>query len=230
MFEFKNVLVVASHPDDEVLGCGGTLYNLKKNGAKISGLFLSDGESSRKHLKINKLILNRKKQAIKAGKIIGIKKSIFGNFPDNLMDSVPLLKIIQFIEKQIKIIKPDAIFTHFESDLNIDHQITNKAVVTACRPTKNQTVKSILFFEILSSSEWNISSKNKSFKPNYFVDITNSIRFKIKALKYYKRELKKWPHPRSVEGVKLLSKTRGSSVGLSNAEAFILGRHIEKKV
>jgi LmbE family N-acetylglucosaminyl deacetylase len=230
MFEFKNVLVVASHPDDEVLGCGGTLYNLKKNGAKISGLFLSDGESSRKHLKINKLILNRKKQAIKAGKIIGIKKSIFGNFPDNSMDSVPLLKIIQFIEKQIKIIKPDAIFTHFESDLNIDHQITNKAVVTACRPTKNQTVKSILFFEILSSSEWNISSKNKSFKPNYFVDITNSIRFKIKALKYYKRELKKWPHPRSVEGVKLLSKTRGSSVGLSNAEAFILGRHIEKKV
>jgi len=230
MFEFKNVLVVASHPDDEVLGCGGTLYNLKKNGAKISGLFLSDGESSRKHLKINKLILNRKKQAIKAGKIIGIKKSIFGNFPDNSMDSVPLLKIIQFIEKQIKIIKPDAIFTHFESDLNIDHQITNKAVVTACRPTKNQTVKSILFFEILSSSEWNISSKNKSFKPNYFVDIINSIRFKIKALKYYKRELKKWPHPRSVEGVKLLSKTRGSSVGLSNAEAFILGRHIEKKV
>jgi LmbE family N-acetylglucosaminyl deacetylase len=94
MFEFKNVLVVASHPDDEVLGCGGTLYNLKKNGAKISGLFLSDGESSRKHLKINKLILNRKKQAIKAGKIIGIKKSIFGNFPDNSMDSVPLLKVI----------------------------------------------------------------------------------------------------------------------------------------
>ena len=228
MFEFKNVLVVASHPDDEVLGCGGTLYNLKKNGAKISGLFLSDGESSRKHLKINKLILNRKKQAIKAGKIIGIKKSIFGNFPDNSMDSVPLLKIIQFIEKQIKIIKPDAIFTHFESDLNIDHQITNKAVVTACRPTKNQTVKSILFFEILSSSEWNISSKNKSFKPNYFVDITNSIRFKIKALKYYKRELKKWPHPRSIQGVNLLSKSRGSTVGFSNAEAFILGRHIAK--
>ena len=230
MLKFKNVLVVASHPDDEVLGCGGTLHNIKKSGAKISGLFLSDGESSRKHPKINKLILDRKKQAIKAGKIIGIKKTIFGNFPDNSMDSVPLLKIIQFIEKQIKMIKPDTIFTHFESDLNVDHQITSKAVITACRPTKNQTVKSILFFEILSSSEWNISNKNKSFKPNYFVDITNSIKFKIKALKYYKRELKKWPHPRSVEGVKLLSKIRGSSVGLSNAEAFILGRHIEKEV
>ena len=230
MNKSKNILVVASHPDDEVLGCGGTIYNLKKKGAKISVLFLSDGESSRKHPKISKLILERKKQAVGAAKILGIKKIFFGNFPDNSMDSVPLLKIIQFIEKQIKIIKPDAIFTHFESDLNIDHQITNKAVVTACRPTKNQTVKSILFFEILSSSEWNISSKNKSFKPNYFVDITNSIKFKIKALKYYKRELKKWPHPRSVEGVKLLSKTRGSSVGLSNAEAFILGRHIEKKV
>ena len=144
------------------------------------------------------------------------------------MDSVPLLKIIQFIEKHIKVIRPDTIFTHFESDLNVDHQITSKAVITACRPIKKQSVKSILFFEILSSSEWNISIKNKSFKPNYFVDIAKSIKFKIKALKYYKREMRRWPHPRSIEGVKLLSKTRGSSVGLSHAEAFILGRHVEK--
>ena len=228
MLKFKNILVVASHPDDEVLGCGGTLHSLKKKGAKISGLFLSDGESSRKHPRIKKLILDRKKQAIKAGKVIGINRLIFGDFPDNSMDSVPLLKIIQFIEKQIKIIKPDVIFTHFESDLNVDHQITSKATITACRPTRNQTVKSILFFEILSSSEWNISIKNKSFKPNYFVDITKSINFKLKALKHYKREMRKWPHPRSIEGVKLLSKTRGSTVGLLHAEAFILGRHVEK--
>ena len=172
--------------------------------------------------------MDRKSQAIKAGKIVGIKKIIFGDFPDNSMDSVPILNIIQFIEKQIKIVKPDTIFTHFESDLNVDHQITSKAVITACRPIKNQTVKSILFFEILSSSEWNISIKNKSFKPNYFVDISKSIKFKLKALKHYKREMRKWPHPRSIEGVKLLSKTRGSSVGLPYAEAFILGRHVEK--
>jgi len=228
MHKFKNILVVASHPDDEVLGCGGTLYNLKKRGAKISALFLSDGESSRKHSKINKLIKDRKKQAVQAGKILGIKKMIFGNFPDNSMDTIPILKIIQFIEKQIKKIKPDTIFTHFESDLNVDHQITSKSVITACRPIKNLSVKSILFFEILSSSEWNISIKNKSFIPNYFVDIKKSLKFKLKALKCYKREMRKWPHPRSLEGVKLLSKTRGSSVGLSNAEAFILGRHIEK--
>ena len=95
MHKFKNILVVASHPDDEVLGCGGTLYNLKKKGAKISALFLSDGESSRKHSKINKLIEDRKKQAVQAGKILGIKKMIFGNFPDNSMDTIPILKIIQ---------------------------------------------------------------------------------------------------------------------------------------
>jgi len=228
MLKFKNILVVASHPDDEVLGCGGTLHSLKKKGAKISGLFLSDGESSRKHPRIKKLILDRKKQALKAGKVIGINNITFGNFPDNSMDSVPILKIIQFIEKKINKVKPDAIFTHFESDLNVDHQITSKAVITACRPIKNQSVKSILFFEILSSSEWNISIKNKSFKPNYYVDIGKSLKSKIKALKYYKREMRKWPHPRSIQGVKLLSKTRGSSVGLSHAEAFILGRHIEK--
>ena len=101
MIKPKNILVIASHPDDEVLGCGGTLYNLKKRGAKISGIYLSDGESSRKHPKIKKLISERKKQAIKAGKLLGIKKIIFGNFPDNSMDSVPILKVIQFIEKQI---------------------------------------------------------------------------------------------------------------------------------
>ena len=228
MVSFKNILVVASHPDDEVLGCGGTLYNLKKKGAKISVLFLSDGESSRKHPKIKQLILDRKKQALKAGKILGIKNITFGDFPDNSMDTIPMLKVIQFIEKKIKEIKPDVIFTHFESDLNIDHQITSKAVITACRPIKNQTVKSVIFFEVLSSSEWNISIKNKSFKPNYFVDISKSLKFKLKALKLYKREMRKWPHPRSIQGVKLLSKTRGSSVGLSNAEAFILGRHIDK--
>jgi len=228
MVSFKNILVVASHPDDEVLGCGGTLYNLKKKGAKISVLFLSDGESSRKHPKLKQLILDRKKQAFKAGKILGIKNITFGDFPDNSMDTIPMLKVIQFIEKKIKEIKPDVIFTHFESDLNIDHQITSKAVITACRPIKNQTVKSVIFFEVLSSSEWNISIKNKSFKPNYFVDISKSLKFKLKALKLYKREMRKWPHPRSIQGVKLLSKTRGSSVGLSNAEAFIIGRHIEK--
>jgi len=228
MVSFKNILVVASHPDDEVLGCGGTLYNLKKKGAKISVLFLSDGESSRKHPKIKQLILDRKKQALKAGKILGIKNITFGDFPDNSMDTIPMLKVIKFIEKKIKEVKPDVIFTHFESDLNIDHQITSKAVITACRPIKNQTVKSVIFFEVLSSSEWNISIKNKSFKPNYFVDISKSLKFKLKALKLYKREMRKWPHPRSIQGVKLLSKTRGSSVGLSNAEAFILGRHIDK--
>ena len=97
MPKFKNILVIASHPDDEVLGCGGTLYKLKKKGAKISGLFLSDGESSRKHPKINQLILERKNQAINAGKVLGIKNICFGNFPDNSMDAVPILKIIQFI-------------------------------------------------------------------------------------------------------------------------------------
>ena len=228
MINFKKILVVASHPDDEILGCGGTLYKLKKKGAKISVLFLSDGESSRKTVNTVKLIQERKKQAKKAAKIIGIKNLIFGNFPDNSMDTVPILKIIQFIEKQIKAIKPDTIFTHFENDLNIDHQITNKAVATACRPLKNQSVKSILFFEILSSSEWDISNKNKNFKPNYFVDISKSLKFKIKALKCYKKEIKKWPHPRSIQGVNLLSKNRGSAVGFLNAEAFILGRHIEK--
>ena len=158
MPNFKNILVVAAHPDDEVLGCGGTLYKLRKKGAKITTLFLSDGESSRKKPKISKLIQDRKKQALKAGKIIGIKKIIFGDFPDNSMDSIPILKVIQFIERQIKIIKPDTVFTHFESDLNVDHQIASKSVITACRPMRNQTVKTILFLQKKKTSHTIFSS------------------------------------------------------------------------
>ena len=109
------------------------------------------------------MILERKKQATEAARILGVQKIFFGNFPDNSMDSVPLLKIIQFIEKHIKKIKPDTIFTHFESDLNVDHQITSKAVITACRPIKNQTVKSILFFDFFNTSP-SISLVNEKFE------------------------------------------------------------------
>ena len=219
------ILIIAAHPDDEILGCGGTISKLKDTN-DINVLFMTDGVSARG--KNKKEIIKRKKACINLFKYLNLPRPIFFNFPDNEMDKISLLKITKKIEGKIKIYKPDTIFTHFENDLNIDHQITSKAVVTACRPIKNHTVKSIIFFEILSSTEWNISIKNKSFKPNYFVDISKSIKFKLKALKHYKKEMRKWPHPRSIEGVKLLSKTRGSTVGLQNAEAFILGRHIDK--
>ena len=225
----SSVLIVAAHPDDEVLGCGGTIKKLTKSGNKVNIIFISDGVSSRKMSKKNYLVdlKQRKESCIKACKILGAKRPIFYDLPDNALDTVPILKIVKLIGLNIKKFKPKLILTHCADDLNIDHHITNKAVVTACRPLKNNSVKTLLFFEIASSTEWQIVNKRKSFSPNWFENIDSELKLKIKALKAYKKELRKWPHPRSSKGVEVLAQWRGSSSGFKAAEAFILGRNLK---
>ena len=222
----KNILVIAAHPDDEILGCGGTLAKYSSQGHNINILFLTNGVSARSLPKkeMLKLISARKSSALKAKKIIGAKKIFFLDFEDNQLDAYPLLKIIKPIEKIIFKIKPNTIYTHFEEDLNIDHQIVNRAVVTICRPQKLNSVKEIFFFEIPSSTEWQIKKKQKFFSPNYFEDISKVKKYKINALKCYKSELKKWPHPRSIKGVTSLFNWRGATIGVEAAEAFMVGR------
>ena len=222
----KKVLVVAAHPDDEVLGCGGTIAKLVDEKNKVKVIFLSDGESSRLKKVNNKKNRFRRACAVKAMKVLGVKNFSFNRFPDNEFDKVSLLTITKKIEDEIKKFNPDTILTHHNSDLNIDHQITSRAVLTACRPRIRNKVKLILFFEILSSTEWNITSKKTFFIPNWYEDITKYLNTKIKAIKCYKKELRKSPHPRSLETIKALSIFRGSSSGVKNAEAFQLGRKI----
>ena len=225
----NNILIIAAHPDDEVLGCGGTVAKMSKNGDNVDVLIISDGVSSRdlkdKAFKEN-LILRRKACKLSCD-LLGINKPDFENFPDNQLDKIPLLKITRVIEKKIKKIKPNIIFTHHWGDLNIDHQKISKAVITACRPQKSNNVKTLLFFEIPSSTEWQISSKKNLFSPNWFFDISSTINLKIKALKFYKSELKKSPHPRSLAGIKTLAEWRGAVEGSKAAEAFELGRKYE---
>ena len=224
----KNILVIAAHPDDEVLGCGGTLSKFSKLGYKINVAFFSDGVAARslKSTKKTKDILQRKKSSYKAAKILGVNKMEFFNLPDNQFDKISLLEIVKLIEKLIKKYSPSTIFTHYDNDLNIDHNIISKAVVTATRPYLNSSVKKLLFFEVPSSTEWNFSSSPKLFSPNYFVNITNDLKTKLKAMKCYAQELRKWPHPRSLEGITNLAKARGSACGLKSAESFIIIREI----
>lgn len=217
----QKVLVIAAHPDDEVLGCGGTAARLNKEGYEIATLILGEGISSRDDIrdikKREKNILELKGEAKKANTILGIREVFFHDFPDNRFDTVPFLDIVKVIEKIKNQVKPDIIFTHYEKDLNIDHQIIYKAVITATRPIKEETVKEIYSFEIPSSTEW---SYPLSFSPSMFYDISETIDVKLKALEKYKTELKKYPHPRSLEGVKLIAKNWGMKVGLEHAEAY----------
>ena len=225
----NSILVIAAHPDDEILGCGGSLYKYAKKGFKIHVAFMADGEKSRleKKNENNKIILYRQNAAKKALKTLGLRSLSFHNFPDNAMDTVPLIEIVRVIEDLINIYKPSIVFTHAKGDVNIDHQKTHQAVLTASRPQNNQSIKKILCFEIPSSSEWQFELSRDTFVPNYYIDITETLEKKIDSLKFYKKELRKWPHPRSIKGVSHLAHWRGATIGRDAAEAFMLARNID---
>lgn len=223
----KKILIIAAHPDDEVLGCFGTVSKLIKEGNEAYTLILGEGKTSRvsdrNEIK-NEEFKNLENEALKANQSIGIKELFREKFPDNRFDSVPLLDIVKSVERVKNKLKPDIIFTHFYNDLNIDHQITYKAVLTATRPMPNESVKEIYSFEILSSTEWNFPTL---FSPDVFIDISQTLEHKINAMKFYNSELCNFPHPRSIEGIELIAKIQGLKVGLKNAEAFKLVRAIK---
>lgn len=225
----QKILIVVAHPDDEILGCGGAIVRYTKAGDKVYCLFLGKGKASRNlgnrsSLEKEQGILE--KEARKAAEILGISEIFFKDFPDQRYDTVSFLEIVKAIEGVKNKIKPDIVFTHHQGDLNLDHQITFKAVLTACRPLKNETIKELYSFEIPSSTEWGIPKKKNYFIPNVFIDISDTFNIKIKALKAYKSEIRRYPHPRSLEGVKVLAQKRGIEAGLKYAEAFELIKSI----
>ena len=211
----KKLLIVAAHPDDEVLGCFGSVAKLIQQGYEAYTLILGEGKTSRGEG--SKEIKKLHKEIKKANEIIGIKKVFIENLPDNSFDSIPLLDIVQVVEKYKNLIKPDIVFTHYENDLNIDHRLTYQAVITATRPMENESVKEIYSFEILSSTEWNYPL---SFSPDIYFDISDTLNYKIKAMDCYKSELRKYPHPRSLEGIELNAKYWGMRVGKKAVEVF----------
>lgn len=222
----KVVLVVAAHPDDEVLGCGGTIAWHISKGDLVSVVFMTDGVSSRQSSSYSNADL-RKKMSNKAIEFLGIKNSYTFSFPDNSMDAVPLLSIVQSLEKIILSVMPDIIYTHHIGDLNIDHKITCEAVLIACRPVPSNKVLEIYGFEIVSSTEWQ-PDPQRTFIPNMFVNISDFMDKKISALTFYKDEMRLPPHSRSVDHIKSLAIHRGSSVGMFMAEAFSIYRILIK--
>jgi LmbE family N-acetylglucosaminyl deacetylase len=218
----KTILVIAAHSDDEALGCSGVIARHVAEGDKVHLLFMTDGVASRSGSGDGD---NRLTSAHGASKILRVTSFTNLNFPDNQMDSIPLLDIVKEIENTIVQTQPEVIYTHHIGDLNIDHQITHKAVVTACRPQPGFCVEEVYAFEVLSSTEWNTPGV-QAFSPNVFIDITDYIDIKKQVLEIYSEEMRQPPHSRSIDNALRLNALRGNSVGVDYAEAFELIRMI----
>ncbi len=215
MSSLNKILFLVAHSDDEILGCGGTLFKKSANSV-IDLLILADGSSSRgESLTISRDSITKKihSQLIHPGKIF------FLNLPDNKMDSMPLLEIISKVHQScgenLSNIYSE-VYTHSSKDLNIDHQIASKITRILFRPSPNAITKGIFEFETPSATDWSF----QNFHPNLYENIENSLEFKKMALDLYSEELRSYPHPRSLEAILNLSRYRGSAIGLAYAEAF----------
>jgi LmbE family N-acetylglucosaminyl deacetylase len=227
MMNCEKVLVVVAHPDDEILGVGGTISKLVKQGVVADAIILGEGATSRKsnRSETNQAVLTSlKSNALEAGKIIGYSSVELHDFPDNRFDSVDLLEIIKIVSEYVDKYQPDTIFTHHYGDLNVDHRLTFSSVITACRPMKDCCVENILSFETPSATEWNFGDKSNTFFPNFFIDIKETLQLKQKAMKKYVTEINDFPHPRSNEALEVIAKRWGSVVGKKYVEAFELVR------
>lgn len=228
----KKIMVVAAHPDDEILGLGATMHQLiKKSESKVHVVILGEGLTSRSEKRDREIWeeeLKIHRSNIKdAQRAIGYNSVSIYDFPDNRFDTVSLLDIIKVIEQEKQKYSPEIIFTHHGGDVNIDHQLTFEAVITACRPLKGETVQHILTFETPSGTEWRASTDPKNFIPNLFISFQETdLKAKQEAMDCYQFEKRDYPHPRSAKALKIRASFWGQTIGHQYAEPFTIVRSI----
>lgn len=225
----RTILVVAAHPDDEVLGCGGTAARLAGAGDAVHIAILGEGitsrYSNREHADPREMdaLHARSRQA---GRLIGAREVHSYRLPDNRFDTAPLLEIVKILEDLIQTLRPEVVFTQHGGDLNIDHVQTFRAVLTATRPLAGSPIKTVYAYEVPSSTEWAFGQFAPAFHPNVFVDIGSTLESKIAAMQTYESEAREFPHPRSPRALRATAEHWGSVAGLPAAEAFELVRGV----
>ena len=214
------VLIIVPHPDDEVLGCGGTI---KKHSNKGDEVYLCIVTKAYTPDWSQEFIDNREKEIVCANEILGVKQTLFLDLPTVKLDTLPQKKINDLIAESIDKVKPEILYLPFKGDINKDHKLVFNASMLAARSRIGSLIKKVLCYEILSETEWGDSL----FIPNLYIDISDTLEYKLKAMSCYKSELKDYSHPRSLEGIKILSQKRGMEAGLKTAEAFIIIKEIK---
>jgi len=216
---------VVAHADDETLGMGGSIARHVDAGDRVFAVSMTDGVGSRDD-NLNNEREKRLFDASEAAKTLGFEWLPGEDFPDNSMDTVGILAVAKKIEIAKSMISPHIVYSHSHADLNVDHQVTCKAVLTAFRPQPTETYEEIRTFEVPSATDYGYAAVTGLYQPNLFVDITLTWERKLKALKCYGSEIRQAPHPRSLEGLKTLAKLRGGQCGVRLAESFEIIRKI----
>jgi LmbE family N-acetylglucosaminyl deacetylase len=231
-FQNKRILVIVAHPDDELLGLGATMNKLiTEHGVTARVVILGEGITSRsdnRDVEKWKAELEIHRSNIKSAQAaIGYQSAGIYDFPDNRFDSVALLDIIKVVEKEKSEFKPEIIFTHHGGDVNVDHQRTFEAVITACRPMEHEGVHTIITFETPSGTEWRAATDPRHFVPNLYISVSEeNVEAKIKGMESYEFEKRPYPHPRSPEALRIQAQRWGVAVGRKYAEAFTIVRSI----
>lgn len=227
----QRVLVVAAHPDDEVLGAGGAIAWHRRRGDRVSILVLGEGISARYASRQEALqrahqreFARLRREMASAHRALGVQETFHHTFPDNRFDAVDRIDLVKSVETVMAHVRPQIVYTHYLGDLNVDHRLTCEAVLTACRPLPDSPVERVLSFEVLSSTEWALPTPPGMFSPTVFVDISAVLNRKLRAMACYRSELRSSPHPRSLAAIRHQAAHRGATVGLKAAEAFVLLR------
>ena len=221
MLNFERYCIVASHPDDEILGCGGTLARLRDADKLVQLIILGEGPTSRSS-DAPTAAIEAENQLARLESLSGVFETIHLKLSDNRFDTYPLLDIVRLLETVTAEFRPECIICQSGGDLNIDHSLTFRAALTAFRPVPNSTLRAFYVFEVPSSTEWSFGLLQSPFSPNFFVDISSYLEQKLEYLRCYNTEIRPAPHPRSYEGVRNLAAYRGQALGVRYAEAFQL--------
>ncbi len=220
------VLVVAAHPDDETLGAGGSIARWTAEGREVAWLVLGEGSTSRSAGDDPAAAAAAERQRSDcraAAEVLGVTDVSFAGLPDQRFDRLDLVDVVALVQAEVDRVQPTVVVSHHRGDLNRDHRITAEAVLVATRPVGSTSVRTVLAFEVLSSTEWAFDPST-AFNPNLFVDVTAHLEAKVAALASYSGEVRELPHPRSEEAVRALARLRGSTTGVEAAEAFQIVR------
>lgn len=218
-----NILVFAPHPDDEVLGCGGTIAKLSATGNSVYVCVVTKGVMP---LFEESEVERTRQECRDADKLLGVKETIFLDFPAVMLESVPRYELNGKIHDVVQRIKPDEVYIPHRGDMQLDHKMIVDAIMVALRPKHKHIIKRIYAYETLSETGWDIPNTVNEFIPTAYVDITDYLNKKVDALKIFKTQMEKFPNTRSIEAVSALALYRGAMMSISAAEAFSVIRVI----